>query len=95
MLNCPDFYYDDVEEDPFDPKSELIHSCGEYMREIVGHLFGDGDLNRIALDDAISGICNLLEVDIPPKMLTIERSKTKKLFSNSEARSLYITKKTI
>ena len=95
MANMPyDCYdWDDIEQ--YDPKEELIYSCREHMRDIVKYLFSDEPLDRTALDDSISGICDLLEVDIPPKMLTIERKQKCKFFSNLDTQALYITKKTI
>lgn len=95
MANLPYDCYDWDSIDDIDPKDELIHDCREQMQEIISHLFSDGELNRIALDDALCVICNLLDVEIPPKMLTIQRREKSRLFSNAEAQSLYITKKTI
>lgn len=91
----PDYYFDEVTEDPYDPKSELIYSCKRYMEKIVEYLYSDEPLDKIGLDDELIGICDLLDVDVPHKILTIDRVKRREFFANLDAKALYVTKKTI
>jgi len=98
-MNSPyDLCYDDVGEDPFNPKDELIYGCTEYVRDIVQALYSNGPLDRCELEEHLEGICKLLNIRIPENFLNIERRKTipmRDYFLNLEVNSLFVTKKTI
>ena len=99
MANIPyDFYLDDFDEESFDPKDEILHESGEYLRDVLKVLYGSTPVDREYLEELLASLGKLLKVELPVGFLSIERRKNMPLrdfFSCFDAKSLYVTNKTI
>lgn len=77
--NCPDHIYDMCADDPLDEdyvhRSELQNtdSMVHFLEEVLGHLYGSGELDKAKLEHCLDELCHLVGVKINEGDLTVER----------------------
>lgn len=80
----PADYYPSFECPYCDDKEEKLYQAKELLELVIGFLYGDDILSVHELEKNLDNLCHLLDVDLIPTDLNIQRKTKTKLISTLE-----------